>query len=69
MQAPDLNKSKDDATTNIYNALTATQLVGCIYCAMMGNVENPAVIYHHQGTTYCLDHLMGVLSTAQSGVL
>lgn len=65
MQAPDLNRSKDDATTNIFNAPSDTQLIGCIYCAMMGNIENPAVIYHYAGSTYCLDHLMGAMNGAQ----
>lgn len=62
MRAPDLNKSKDDVeTTNIFNGPSETQLTGCVFCVMSGNLENPAVIYHYMGTTYCMDHILGAV--------
>lgn len=65
---PDLNRASSDEDTSTYGApVQATQLVGCYLCLMDGNVEQPSVIYHLQGTTYCMDHLYGHITQLQAG--
>lgn len=64
---PNINKSSDEAQ-DAFAPLTqeqSTQLVGCYLCLMDGNVEQPSVIYHYTGTTYCIDHLYPILAKAQ----
>lgn len=63
MSVPNLERATgDEVPASTFNAQEApvqagTQLIGCYLCLMEGNAEQPDVIFHYAGTTYCMDHL------------